>query len=88
MEISPVITHAAGFWTPLKLYVLEYYMNIYTPIIKRHFSKMFYIDLLAGSGLSKLNGNQPVVGSPLIAATFPKQPFNKLILAEADISSR
>lgn len=30
----------------------------------------------------------PVVGSPIIAATFPKRPFNKLILAESNIASR
>lgn len=88
LEISSVVTKAAGFWTPLKLYVLDYYMNIYTPIIKRHFSKMFYIDLLAGSGVSRHSESQSIVGSPIIAATFPKRPFNRLILTESDEASR
>jgi hypothetical protein len=63
-------------------------MKIYTPIKKRHFNVMFYIDLLAGSGLSKLGDNQPMVGSPIIAATFLKRPFNKLILAKSNVASR
>lgn len=88
LEISPVITEAAGNWTPLKLYVLDYYMNIYTPIIKHHFDSMYYIDLLAGSGLSELSENESIVGSPIMAATFPKRPFSKLLVVESSKESR
>lgn len=88
LEIDSQVTCDAGAWTPLKLFALRYYMNIYTPIVSNHFDNMYYIDLLAGSGLCKVGENRFVVGSPVVAATLTKKPFKKLLMAEIDPQSR
>jgi len=72
-------------WTPLKLILLSYYVDVYTKIIPKYFDNMFYLDLLAGAGIDEIKETRDkVTGSPIIAATFSHSPFSKLFLIEMD----
>lgn len=70
-------------WAVIKLVGLQYYLPIYTRIIRKNFSgQMRYIDLLAGPGLCKIRRTGDVVaGSPLIAA-HSKIKFDEYIFVE------
>jgi len=75
----------ARAWTPLKLILLLYYIDVYTRIIPRYFDNMFYLDLLAGAGIDEIKETgDKVAGSPVVASTFARKPFSKLFLMEMD----
>jgi len=80
-----------GVWTLRKLVIYNYYIDIYTKIIKKrpYYNPYYYFDLFSGSGLVNINiGNKEIVvfGSPLLAALTIKQEyrFHKYILLEKD----
>lgn len=81
-KIEKEIYYEPGPWTVLKLIILSYYMTIYTRIIPHYFDKMIYIDLLAGSGISKMKTGDCIVGSPIIASSLAHKPFDKILCAE------
>jgi three-Cys-motif partner protein len=73
-----------GAHTLFKLALLNYYIGVFFPIAKANFNKIFYVDLLAGSGLVKIRDTDSYVkGSALLAATS-KYAFTKLICCEID----
>ena len=73
----------ARTWTPLKLILLLYYVDVYTRIIPKYFDNMYYLDLLAGAGIDEIEETgDKVAGSPIVAAMFGRNPFNKLFLME------
>lgn len=83
-------TYTVGSWALLKLVILEYYVDVYTTIIKKIFNEAYYLDLFAGPGLDLIKETGDVIfGSPLIADKVPKpeKKFDKLILIEQDRSS-
>jgi three-Cys-motif partner protein len=70
-----------------KLALFEYYVNVYTSIIKLNFPKAIYVDLFAGSGLTRIKSTGDVVlGSALIADRIPKEgrKFDRMFLVESD----
>lgn len=80
----------AHHWTVLKLVFLKLYLQeVYTPIIKKYYENMFYIDFFAGSGLNMFSRIKDVFvpGSPLVAWGFAKKSFDKLFLVEKDEKS-
>jgi len=91
MQVSNNLTTASNVysparaWTPLKLILLMYYVDVYTRIIPRYFDNMFYLDLLAGAGIDEIKETgDKVAGSPIVVATFSRSPFRKLFLMEMD----
>lgn len=77
-------------WSGLKLYALQYYINVYTAIIPNHLSRlrkreMAYVDILAGAGLNHIreaDGYLP--GSTIVAARAPKNAFDFILAVEND----
>ena len=77
-------------WSIIKLLALLRFVNIYTKIIKakkqrEFFKNMYYIDLLAGSGLCRIGARGDIfAGSALVACTECFHPFDKYFLVEKD----
>lgn len=81
-SIYPEVVYEKRGWTALKLVCLMFYADVYTKIIPKHYDKMVYIDLLAGSGINRVKETGDlIIGSPIIAATM-ESPFDKLIFVE------
>lgn len=94
-NVQPAVTYGPkGEWTIAKLLVLGYWVEVYTRIISNQmkrgfFESMFYIDLLAGSGICSIQREAKsapdiVAGSAVVAATYCSQPFTRYILFESD----
>jgi len=92
-NISPEITYGPkGEWIVTKLLILGYWIDIYTAIIanqirQKNFDAMYYVDLLAGSGLCTVQRESPnkgeiIAGSSVVAATYCHTPFTKYLLVE------
>jgi three-Cys-motif partner protein len=84
-SINPGVYYETGAWSTIKLMTILNYVPIYTRIIPHHFDSMYYIELLAGTGLCKIKETHDIVaGSALIAATVCHAPFDEYILIEKD----
>ena len=92
-SISPDITYGPkGEWIVTKLLILGYWVDIYTAIIGNQirrgtFDAMYYVDLLAGSGLCSVQREgrvkkETIAGSSVVAATYCHTPFTKYFLVE------
>jgi len=86
LEIKPEVYNEFQTWTPLKLVLLNYVLDVCTLIINKtsFFDKKYYIDLFAGSGINKVKNskNDFLMGSPLIASLKYADKFNKLFFCE------
>jgi len=89
-SIHPRTFYETKPWSIIKLLALLRFVDIYTKIIKAPkqrtlFKNMYYIDLLAGSGLCRIGPKRDIVaGSALIACTQCYHPFDKYFLVEKD----
>lgn len=87
------VFYETGEWSIIKLLALQRFVNIYTKIIKGPkqsgiFDNMYYIDLLAGSGLCRIGKAKDIVaGSAVVAATQCYHPFDRYFLAEKNPES-
>lgn len=71
--------------TVLKLGVLSAGIGVYTQIATKDFEHTHYIDALAGSGITKIDGREEyVVGSPIVTAAMMHEPFKHLHFVEKD----
>jgi three-Cys-motif partner protein len=88
--IIPEVFYQVGEWSIVKLLAILRFVEIYTKIIKAprqraFFDKMYYIDLLAGSGLCRIGAKGDIVaGSALIACQHCFHPFDTYFLVEKD----
>ncbi|ESP86847.1 hypothetical protein K933_17227 [Candidatus Halobonum tyrrellensis G22] len=58
---------------------------MYTTVISEYFNDWFYIDALAGSGVSVYgDADESFLGSPLLAAKNAAEPFTKMYFIEQD----
>lgn len=86
--IHPHVFYQTGSWSVIKLLALLRFVEIYTKIIKAprqqvFFRNMYYIDLLAGSGLCRIGSKGDIiVGSALIACKNCYHPFDRYFLVE------
>ncbi len=73
-------------WSLVKLVLLGQWAWVYTSIMKKNWKgKIRYIDLLAGSGTTKIVETDDVVkGSPFVVKYFAFGPFDDYILIERD----
>lgn len=84
-EIEPGVCNEFGTWSALKLIVHAATVNMYTTVISDHFNDWFYIDALAGSGVSVYGDeDESFLGSPLLAAKNAAEPFTKMYFIEQD----
>lgn len=87
LYLSTRVAYPVGPWAILKLALVAYYIDVYTSIIKKIFSKSYYVDFFAGPGLNEIKETGDVVlGSPLLADRVPSQnkKFDRLLLVEND----
>lgn len=89
-RIHPNVFYESGEWSIIKLLVILRFVEIYTKIIKApkqrvFFQNMYYIDLLAGSGLCRIGSKGDIIaGSALIACKQCYHPFDKYFFVEED----
>lgn len=93
-EICPQVHYTAHKWSPLKLILLIYYMDMYSKIMstyrnKLNISEIIYIDPLAGPGTNKIEETGDViVGSPIISTIFSSNVFDRYFFAESNAEKR
>jgi len=83
-KVSPV-TNDFDSWSALKLILHSAAVNMYTTVLENtdYFDDLFYIDALAGSGVSTYGDEDTCfLGSPVIAAKVADKPFKKMYLIE------
>lgn len=81
---SPV-TNDFDTWSALKLILHSAAVNMYTTVLhsNNYFDDLYYIDALAGSGVSTFDdSNTCFLGSPVIAAKTAQEPFKRMYLIE------
>lgn len=70
-------------WSLVKLVLLGQWAYVYTVILKNWKGGIRYVDLLAGSGTTKIKETDDVVkGSPFAVKEFAFKPFNDYVLVE------
>jgi len=84
LTISP-----GQIWSIKKLLVLDYYIEGYVTIIRKHFKNWYYVDTHCGSGLFGFEENDLIdekfPGSPLISAfRHSEYPFTDYLLSDID----
>lgn len=86
-SVDAEVVNEIGPWAALKLFHLMVTTDLYTRIIENvdSIDSKFYFDVLAGSGTVVLDDyDTSSIGSPLIAATVPEHPFDRLYFFEGD----
>jgi len=92
--VFPQIHYTAHKWTPIKLILLMYYVDMYSKIMLRHkdtlkISEVIYVDPLAGAGTNEIKETGDiVVGSPIISIILSSGKFDKYFFAESDAQKR
>lgn len=86
LEEAPGVMNEFNSWSALKLILLSATVNMYTTILSNsNMDNYYYIDALAGSGISKARDeDEYFVGSPIIATMMAKHPFKKMYFIEQD----
>ncbi|WP_081655621.1 three-Cys-motif partner protein TcmP [Halopiger goleimassiliensis] len=81
------ITNDFDSWSALKLILHSAAVNMYTTVLENnsYFNDLYYIDALAGSGVSTYGDTESCfLGSPIIAAKVAQEPFKKMYFIEYD----
>lgn len=84
---NKAVDNSFSTWSALKLIVHAATINMYTNVISDHYEDFFYIDALAGSGLSeygKGKDGEYFHGSPIVAAKHAEEPFRKMYFVDED----
>lgn len=84
MDVEPEVYNSFNTWSALKLILHSASVNMYTTVISNYFDDFFYIDALAGSGVSEYGNGRCFLGSPIIAAKAASEPFTKMYFIEGD----
>lgn len=83
--IEPDQVNSFGPWSALKLIVLVATVNMYTTVISSYRDDWFYVDALAGSGVSVYGDVEDCfLGSPILAAAHASEQFTKMYFIEAE----
>lgn len=86
-QIEPEIYNEFQSWTPLKLILLQYALDVCTLVIKNvsFINERYFIDLFAGSGLNKVMGKKDfLIGSPFIASLNFGKNYDEMIFCEKE----
>jgi three-Cys-motif partner protein len=83
-SISPEIANEYRAHTALKLFCVGYWSEVFTTIMKKKKIPSIYIDLFAGSGLTKVIGSDKLLpGSPIVAETYGTG-YNHIICVDSN----
>lgn len=84
-HINESVSNDFNDWTALKLILHSATVNMYTKVHQSQGTgDIFYIDALAGSGVSTTHKGRCFVGSPLIACRDAKRPFRKMYFIDSN----
>lgn len=83
-EYNESIDNSFNDWSALKLIVHSATVNMYTKVISDYADDFFYVDALAGSGLSEYGEGECFYGSPIVAAKNAEEPFSKMYFLDDD----
>lgn len=84
-EIQNGISNDFNSWSALKLILHSAAIRMYTNVHNNQGTgDIFYIDALAGSGVSMYNNDRCFVGSPLLACRNAEIPFTKMYFVDSD----
>jgi three-Cys-motif partner protein len=80
------VTNEFDSWSALKLILHSAAVNMYTTVLgnNSNFEDLYYIDALAGSGVSMFDDGQAFLGSPIVAARAARSPFKKMYFIELE----
>lgn len=80
------ITNDFDSWSALKLILHSAVVNMYTKVMsnENYFTDYYYIDALAGSGVSTYEGDRCFKGSPIVAAESSWEQFSEMYFIEQD----
>jgi three-Cys-motif partner protein len=86
VEQAPGVANDFDSWSALKLILHSAVVNMYTTVMSdnSYFKNYYYVDALAGSGVSEYEEGQCFIGSPIIAAKAAREPFSKMFFIEED----
>lgn len=87
-DVQPEIYNRFNTWSALKLILHSATVNMYTTVASQYFDDIFYIDALAGSGVSEYGDEQCFLGSPIIASKAATEPFTKMYFVEGDLKKK
>jgi len=83
LSVREGVTNDFDTWSALKLLLHASVVDMYTRVHKnQETDDIFYIDALAGSGISSYKAGQGFIGSPLLACREAQMPFTKMFLIE------
>lgn len=83
-KVAPNESNPFQSWSAIKLILHVATVEVYTRIIPNHFANLYYVDLMAGSGSVTLEGDDYLVGSPILAPAIAHEQFDHLYLVEMD----
>lgn len=82
-DVAPNIYNEFDTWSALKLITHVATVNMYTTVISDHRDDFFYVDALAGSGVSVYGEREKCfLGSAILAAKNAAEPFLKMYFIE------
>lgn len=84
-NVAPDVSNPFNSWSAIKLMSLAATVDFYTNIISGNFDNFYFIDALSGSGCVTLNdGEEHLVGSPILTAAIAHTPFTNMYFTECD----
>ncbi|PSQ51699.1 hypothetical protein BRD20_10175 [Halobacteriales archaeon SW_8_65_20] len=84
-DVAPGVSNSFSTWSALKLILHSASINMYTTVMSHQpIQDTYYIDALAGSGVSEYEDGEYFLGSALIACRAAKEPFSKMYFIEGD----
>ncbi|WP_227355760.1 three-Cys-motif partner protein TcmP [Haladaptatus salinisoli] len=89
-EIHPEVCNSFGPWSALKLILHSATVNMYTKVMSGEnspFDEFYYVDALAGTGLSEYENGDCFLGSPILASKSAAEPFKKMYFIEGDTNN-
>ena len=86
-EVHPDTCNSFGPWSALKLILHSATVNMYTKVMagsNSPFTEFYYVDALAGTGLSEYENGDCFLGSPILASKSATAPFKKMYFIEGN----
>lgn len=84
-EVAPGVFNRFSTWSALKLILQSASVNMYTTVMANQpIEDTYYIDALAGSGVSRFEDGGHFLGSSLLACRSAREPFSKMYFVEYD----
>lgn len=83
LKLDEEVTNEFDTWSALKLILHSSIVDMYTRVHKDRTDDIFYIDALAGTGVSTYDDGQGFLGSPLLACREAEVPFTKMFFIES-----